>query len=542
MSQTLSRRNFIGGAVAGMAALGLAGCAAQPSISQAESKSDADAVSANNDWLGTPPDITDEECVENLSVDVLVVGYGEAGTVAALAAADEGAKVLVIEKHFCTRYGGNGHAYINCEAFRKLGMPEIDPQEVLWDFARETQFSADLGLASLWAYQGHEVMEYLVDLTKDDGIAFHALQPYEGYEKSSQITGIYFASVGIGTKGDNNKEWLEALQRHATEKGVEVRYETPAERLIQDESGRVVGCYARNANSEVIRIDAAKGVIMCAGDYGANEAMVRTFQSTAAQKLFDSYGGVNAYTAYMEAEEQPSVALNDGLGIKMCCWAGADMECGTHGYNSWTTGGLSCKPYLYVNQGGNRFMNEAVSNLISAPLATAQPGETPFYWQVFDAASIENPLDSYMPFPMPAAAEVDLASLPSGDTIEELADAMGVPAENLKRTVDRYNELCKAGVDEDYAKDARFLAALETPPFYAAQQHHVWTVTFGGVITNRDLQVLDKQGVPIPGLYAAGNTVGRRFGWHYESSFMGCSNAFAETHGYFAAKNCVRDR
>lgn len=553
MKTDMSRRSFLSAMAltgAGAAAAGLAGCAPQGKSddeSSAASNSDSSTTMAETggsiDWLGSAPEITDDMCTEVIDTDVLVIGYGEAGTAAAFSAAEEGAKVLVLEKHFTLRYGGNAHAYLNSKAFAEYGMEELDPQKVVWEYAKETQYVPDLSLISLWAYRGHEVIDYLMDLVKDDEMPVFPIQPYEGYEKDSQITGLNYSAASLGRNDDRNNVWLNAIQSHAAEKGIEVRYETPAQRLIQDDSGRVIGAYAKDVDGNYIRVNTSKGVIVCAGDYGSNEDMIKVFQSEAAQRLYDAYGmgggPAGAYTAYMEADEQPKEVLNDGLGIKMCCWAGARMECGTHGYNTWTEGGANCKPYLAVNSAGARFFNEATSMMVSSPVVIAQP--EPYYWQILDQNGVDNPLPGYLPMKAPVEGAIDTTGWPTANTLEELAEQIGADPATLVASVERYNELCEKGVDEDFCKEAQFMVPVTQPPYYAGQQHHVWTVTFGGVYANNKLEVLNEEGLPIPGLYAAGNTIGRRFGWHYESSFMGCSNAFAETHGWFAAKSCVAD-
>ena len=80
---------------------------------------------------------------------------------------------------------------------------------------------------------------------------------------------------------------------------------------------------------------------------------------------------------------------------------------------------------------------------------------------------------------------------------------------------------------------------VATPPFHAVKETLVAAVTMGGVKCNGLMEVIDEMGNPIPGVYAAGNTMGRRFGWSYEARHTGLTNSLAIVHGYFAGKNCA---
>lgn len=102
--------------------------------------------------------------------------------------------------------------------------------------------------------------------------------------------------------------------------------------------------------------------------------------------------------------------------------------------------------------------------------------------------------------------------IPTADTLEDLAGKMGVPADALVATVNRYNELAKGGKDLDYSKQAARLKPVEKAPFYAIKRRPGVLATLGGLTINENMQVLDTDGKVIPGLYAAGNNSGSYFG------------------------------
>jgi fumarate reductase flavoprotein subunit len=126
------------------------------------------------------------------------------------------------------------------------------------------------------------------------------------------------------------------------------------------------------------------------------------------------------------------------------------------------------------------------------------------------------------------------------DTLEELAELIDVPAPNLLATVARYNQLCAKGHDDDCFKEAVWIQPLDTPPHHAAGIGAAITGTRGGVKVNNDMQVVDKKGRVIPGLYAVGNNAGSFYGMVYPPQLEGSGIGHAFTFAYLAAQHAVR--
>jgi fumarate reductase flavoprotein subunit len=122
------------------------------------------------------------------------------------------------------------------------------------------------------------------------------------------------------------------------------------------------------------------------------------------------------------------------------------------------------------------------------------------------------------------------------NTLENLAGKMKVPKETFLATVKRYNEWVKKGVDEDFGKDPEKLTAIVQPPFGAAKTGTGLLVTLDGLRINTDLQVLDTDGQPIAGLYAAGNASGDFFANDYPITCIGSSHGRAITFGWLAGE------
>lgn len=126
------------------------------------------------------------------------------------------------------------------------------------------------------------------------------------------------------------------------------------------------------------------------------------------------------------------------------------------------------------------------------------------------------------------------------DTIEELAAQLNVPAENLVATIDRRNELCAKGVDEDFGKPAfRMVNTVLEPPFYGEQIAMEGSHTMDGLVINKDIQVLDENNYPIPGLYAAGDCSGCFLGTTYLGTVAGIASGRSVTFGRRAGRHAA---
>jgi fumarate reductase flavoprotein subunit len=132
--------------------------------------------------------------------------------------------------------------------------------------------------------------------------------------------------------------------------------------------------------------------------------------------------------------------------------------------------------------------------------------------------------------------------LKKADTIEELAEQMEVPVETFKATVERYTELANMGRDLDFGKVAFRLTPIDTPPFYALKGAAGFLTTINGLRINSELQVLDTEHRPIPGLYAAGDVSGSFFANDYPELQVGIALGRTLTFGYIAGQNAAAEQ
>nr|WP_255467282.1 FAD-dependent oxidoreductase [Raoultibacter phocaeensis] len=540
----MDRRHFLAG-VAGATALGVAGCFVGCSPA-AEGKSDADgadqtaapsnenAPAGKKDWLGIPPEVADVS--KTVDAEVVIVGAGVAGLAAGLAAIENGVKPIILEKGQTSRSGGGVHGAVNTKLQAESGITFTveDIDKFIKAEMKNSGMNADESLLRVWAAESGAVLDKIVELTAADGVESRIntlpLPDYDQEEQEYFTEGAYPVGHAVGP-GDANGPAIDALTKKIQSEGGEFYYSTPGVALIQDEAGNVTGVYGQQ-NNQYIRFNASKGVIVTTGEYGNNPDMVDEFVPQVAGL------GLNCFYA-------PPV--NTGDGHKMMVWAGAEMQRPPHAPMTACTFLVPQPvPFLLVNKRGERFQNEASSNFIAFNSVGHQPDMTAF--QVFDSrwADVCNELkvmtweNTFLPDAEKKAA-IEEASL-KADTLEELAALMGIDPAAFAETVARRNALADSGHDDDFGLPLDRLVAtkITDPPFFANQNVLIgYGVCLGGVWVNKNMQVLKKDGSPIDGLYAAGNTVGRRFGTSYFQELCGLSNGMADAHGYVAGRSAA---
>jgi fumarate reductase flavoprotein subunit len=552
----VSRRAFLSGAAigaAGLAVAGLTACAPAAeggapaagggsptgSATLDTTKYPALADSRNPiDWLGTPPDIKPEDCAETVEVDVVVIGAAVAGELAGYGAVKEGAKTVVLERNGTAHISGSGIGFSNSKYQIEQGLPEIDKYELFQLIFNQLQGRCDQGLLASWVWHSGAVLDELEEtVLQPAGLPGTAMGEMPGPEKKFEIMQNLASHVNFDASGGDNLEvfnnivhdWIEA-------NGGEIHYEITARVLTQDADGTVTGVIAQNQAGDYIYYRASSGVVVASGSYGGNEEMLRAFANPWLANYAINYGVYNARvteTSPITTDEK----MDDGTGHKMLCWAGAVMEQTDPSFQSWEDTGYWWWPFLQVDTDGKRFRNESSSWLDHTHLIAELPAGVNYYWQILPNSDFDMP-STLMPMPYKVWGENVNAhdEVHTADTIEELAAQIDVDPKVLRATVDRYNEICTSGTDDDFGKLPKYLSPIVDPPFQAVKAKCQFYCTSSGVKIDRYCRVLDKDWNPIPNLFAAGNTVGWRLGSGYQMTVGGLCNGWAFFHGYVSGK------
>ncbi|MGO8868269.1 MAG: FAD-dependent tricarballylate dehydrogenase TcuA [Alphaproteobacteria bacterium] len=463
--------------------------------------------------------------------DVIVVGAGNAAMCAALAAREQGCRVLALERAPLDERGGNSTftagairvAYNGLEDLLEL-MPDLSEEErrntdfgtysedqFFDDMARITQHRANPDLVELLIRRSHPTLKWL----RTKGVRFVPIYGRQAFKVDGKFK--FWGGLTVETWG-GGPGLVDALHKAAQANGIEVRYESRALGLLADDSGvRGVRVKAKGVTQEL----GAKAVVLACGGFEAN-AHWRT-----------RYLGPNWDLAKVRGTR-----FNTGDGIRMALEVGAQScgnwsGCHAVGWdrNAPEFGDLAVGdgfqkhsyPFgIMVNARGLRFVDEGADfrNYTYAKYGRVileQPGQ--FAWQIFDQKVVHLLRDEY---------RIRRVTKAQADTLEELAGKLeDVDAERFLATVSEYN----AAVDQTVpfnpnVKDGRAAKGLavpksnwantiERPPFLAFAVTCGITFTFGGLRITNGGQVVDTEGQPIPGLYAAGELVGDIFYFNY---------------------------
>ena len=326
------------------------------------------------------------------------------------------------------------------------------------------------------------------------------------------------------------------LQKHAIGNGVTIQYQTRARQLVRGENGRVTAVIATDPDGSYVQYNARKAVILCTGDYGNNPRMMQQYCPLGADIALEN-------NIYMTRNEDLRVApepLNTGDGYQMVMRIGGVMGPGPHAPMAHATAGpLGNAPFLRVNLNGERYENEDVTAQSIANSLNHQPRKKA--WQIFDSKWQEELTHMGIGlgrfYSVTEKVRNDFETLAvRAETLDELAEKIGVPAKTFAATVARYNTMVKNGRDADFGKNPERLTPLTEPPYYAGLTKQEFLVVLGGLNANLKQQPLDADNKPIPGIYLAGNMIGNRFAIDYPVMCAGLSHGLAYVTGRLAGK------
>lgn len=502
----LSRRDFLVSAsvAAGVFAAGgaLAGCSSSGGASEADVKWDAE-------------------------YDVVVVGGGGAGYSAAHEAAAAGAKTLVVEfepTHLASNTALCGGVVMAAESVvqERAGIKDSKAEWRKYIEAIGGGYD-DSAKMDIWVEQAADNVAWLEEI----GVVF----PTEFLYMSGNE--LDFADVtppvarGAITDEQSGRPIADALYNAATAAGVESKFNTTAERLVQDSTGRVIGVTTDKGNFK-----ANKAVVITSAGFSRNTEWIRSFKPDLATG--GSFGS--------RRQQGDGIRMGMGIGAKIGnMWiTQADTIGSKMSDTMWPCMVIAIwkLPCIFVSSDGKRHMPEDMYYEYQSTEIAKQEGG--FVWSIWDQTITDM---GGQVICVPAVSdgcvkEIEAGYIFKADTIEELAKQMEVDPATLVATVDTYNEMMRAGVDTEWGRKTG-LGEVIAAPFYAAKTVPAACDTAGGLCTDTDCKVLNVWDEAIPGLYAAGSTTSGWRGAIYQGS--GTAVSTAVTFGRIAGRNAAAE-
>ena len=511
MSESLSRRNFLKGAgaiAAGTAALGAT------SVAFADETTDHTAVGLPDTW--------------DYETDVVIVGYGGAGAVTAITAADDGAEVILLEK-----YPADTEDTINHTPSARFSggicVCVDDPEEGSKALETLSFGTTPKDVCDAWGEGAYRNVEWWNSIGAEFPDAAFDAGEYP------DLPGGH--SIGVSRVPGGGPRMFQVLKQNVEERladKITVLWETAGVRLIQNrETQEIVGVVGQKADGTMINVKARKATVLCTGGFEWDEDMKRNF--------------LRGYPSWFYTNPN-----NNGDGIKMgqavggALWHMNAISARAIPYcPDWPKGtGVSLNlPFIFVNKYGERWFydspwpsHNAWVEFVNFSSETAEYKASPA-WIIYDSTSAK-PLLSPQSKGFLGDTEEEQKWGPEGlddeetavangwllraDTPEELAEQILADEEDNGRmdpavfaaTIERFNGFCEAGVDEDFGRKESDLIPLSTPPYYAVKVYPGGPNTQGGLKKNAKSQVVNAFDEPIPRLYCCGEN-GSVYGFLY---------------------------
>ena len=457
--------------------------------------------------------------------DVVIVGSGFAGLAAAIEAAEAGASVLVLEK----MKGVGGNSIISDGVIAAAGTkyqaasgiedsPELMARDML---------TAGLGLnqprlVNLVAGRSNEALEWTIDYV---GVKYlDQVDQFGGHSVPRCLTASNMSGSGI----------VMPLAAKAREAGAEIRTAALVEEFLRDDAGRVCGLrirldykYPHAESGRVVVLGARRGVVLASGGF-ANDLAFRTAQDPRLDEKVDSTNRVCTTAEALKQALRLGAAPVHLSWIQLGPWTSPDEKMFGAGpaFASYVA-----LPYgLLINPDTcRRFVNELGDRRQRADALLAQGKPSVVLADQSGVSRSGRSLDK-------ALAKKVVVGFPN---LDDLAGYFGLDPEPLKETVDRFNRFVENGRDDDFNKPILSAARpLVHPPFYAMRLwpkvHH----TMGGVRIDEAARVLDLDGRPIPGFYAAGEVAG---GIHGASRLGSCAIPDCLVFGRIAGQSAAAE-
>jgi fumarate reductase flavoprotein subunit len=470
--------------------------------------------------------------------EAVVIGSGAAGLAAAVTLAEGGAKVIVFEKQ--RSLGGTSNFFHGMFAVESNMQRE-----------RYITYSRDQAFKSIMEYSHWRANPRLVRAIVDESAGTIAWLQKQGVEFSDATINMPDAPQTYHLVKGKGEAIIKALTTRAKELGVTIVPATPVKQILKA-GDRISGVIAAE-NEEDVPVR-TKAVVIASGGYANNKEWIKKYAGFDLDVNLIPIGNVDKTGDGIRMAFEAGAAA-EGLGVLELFRVGPigpGFVMGSHIEHA------AVQPNLWVNPQGERFCDESITfydTTVGNASARYREGNT---YSIFDGSIIkqlmESGIDKSLTMDLPPGSRVgDLdrelsvalgnrsSEVFKADSIEELAEKIGVDPAVLKATLDEYNRFCEKGHDDLFAKDPKYLRPIRGPQFYAVRTRTVFLGTLGGIKINQKTEVLDKKDRVIPGLYAAGYDAGGMYGDGYSiKDSSGLSSSFAVNSGRIAAKNALK--
>lgn len=441
---------------------------------------------------------------KQIVTDVVVVGYGGAGAVTAITAHDAGAEVIILEK---TADGG-GNTRWSMGLFQSpLSMRAVN---------KEIELSSELTARELIEVFVANAIENKTWVQKLGGelereVALDVCYPrlsdvwFAGHGDTGDIASFH---VKYGEDEKGGEKFWQLLAANVARRGITIMTNTPARELITDDQGGVTGLIAEQQGQK-FTVKARKAVVLTCGGFAYNDAMKQKY--LPCQPLIPTGHPGNTGDGFKMVEKVKADLWHMSDFIGCVVFKPPEYEAG---FQIMMYGSR----FIYVNKTGKRFTNEAGHLLENGWEALCYFDKEKAIYPNIPAYAIFDDVNRRRAPLYPALSgrnrdykwsldnskELSKGWIKKGKTIRELAKVIGLNAQTLEETVNRYNEYCESGKDPDFGRAKQDLEPIETPPYYAIELWPNITCTLGGPRRDQEARVLNTEGKPIPGLFAAG--------------------------------------
>ncbi len=553
----LNRRSFLktaalaGTAVAGAGAL--AACAPkQPGSNEKEAE--------ETPSFEVAPDPVDESKIkETIEAEVVVVGAGPSGIITALSAAEAGADVVLFaqSENVVARGGSNGA--VNSKLMEEIGLLPMPPRFLLEQEA-QASFNLDVDKWHKWFNRSEEAMNWLLDRTENSGLRICIEQGNAWNDETYPLYGPNNSHCWNNDEypivADGQPSLVLELRRQLEEMGVRMHFSTQAQQLVRGgkpngTSGRVDAVIAKASDGSYVKFVGSKAVVLATGDFSGNRAMMEKYCPEAVD-----------WVQNWDMAQNPDVldkvygGLYTGAGHQMGLWVGAAWQktfpnaamvatFAAPNPNPW-----NAPSTLMVDDKGRRFCCEDMG-CGHLPYVMKHVGPVNAIFDI-DYPAAHQPWHNWKnvygegdqsPEEVLAAwdKKVESKAMFKANSLDELASLMGVDAAALKKSVERYNELCEAKEDADFHKRPELLTPIKNAPFYGWRKETPLLLTvMGGLRTDIDMRVCDENDNPIEGLYNVGTMIGDAYANSYNFLIEGHNHGMnCITYGYLTGRLVV---